>query len=161
MSKRNSFKIIIGRDVPVDFPDFNVEGIAARVDTGAYRSAIHARNIREVDGVLHFELLGGHPVFGIASQKCTTKKYDNVRVENSFGHAEERFQVTLKIKVGTKVFKAPFSLADRSAKKYPILLGRTMLNDRFLVDTAMSNIDRKKLERRGISMPLDEEQEYS
>jgi hypothetical protein len=161
MKKRNNYKVIIGRDLPLDLPQLGIEGIASRVDSGAYRSAIHARHIVEKDGELHYELLGGHPVYGKMAVKCTTKKYSTVQVENSFGHKQNRYQVELRVKVGPKIFTAPFSLADRGKKKYPVLLGRILLNDRFIVDTSVSNISRAELKKLGIEMPADEEQEYS
>jgi hypothetical protein len=82
-----------------------------------------------------------------------------VTVANSFGHEEDRYEVQLKVKLGPKIFKAKFTLADRSKKIYPILLGRTMLNRRFLVDTNESAVDRVQLKREyGISFPNDEEE---
>jgi len=63
------------------------------------------------------------------------------------------------VKVGPKVFHARFTLADRSKKIYPILLGRKLLNDRFLVDSSKTSMDRITLKQRyGIEFPVDEEE---
>ncbi len=160
MAKRNDFhKLIIGRSERLDFVVEHVHGIPAKVDTGAYRSAVHASDIVEKDGVVSFMLLGGHPVCGNMASHVSTDKFTKVWVANSFGHREERYDVRFRVKLGPKVFMAKFTLADRSKKVYPILLGRTMLNRRFLVDTNESAVDRVQLKREyNIEFPNDEEE---
>jgi hypothetical protein len=135
--------------------------IPAKVDTGAYRSAVHADNIRLSDDgkTLHFRLLGGHPVCGALATEMSATDFKTVFIANSFGEREERFEVKLKVKLGPKIFPATFSLADRSKKIYPILLGRKMLNNRFLVDTSHAQIDRVELKKKyDIVFPADEEE---
>lgn len=160
MAKRRDFhKLIIGRSERLFFVDTNIHGVPAKIDTGAYRSAIHATDITENDGTLTFTLLGKHPVCGNMSTTLTTTDYSQVVVANSFGHRETRYEVKLKVKIGPKIFMANFTLADRSKKIYPVLLGRTMLNGRFLIDTDESAIDRIQLkEEYNISFPNDEEE---
>jgi len=143
----------------VDCP--GLEAVPAKTDTGAYRSAVHATNIMldKETGVLSFDLLGSHPVCGAMSHHIQTKDFTEVWVENSFGHREDRFEVKMKVKLGPKIFTARFSLADRSKKIYPILLGRKLLNNRFLVDSAASSLNRVELKTQyGIEFPKDEEE---
>ncbi|MCL2451885.1 RimK/LysX family protein [Candidatus Saccharibacteria bacterium] len=157
-TKHDFHKVVIGRSEELTFVDFNIVKVPAKTDTGAYRSAVHADNIVEKDGELTFRLLGGHPVCGSMATSVTTDKYKIVRVENSFGYGEDRYEVRLRVKLGSKIFLAPFSLADRSAKIYPILLGRKLLNHRFLVDSAESSLNRTELKKKyGILFPKDEE----
>lgn len=160
MASRHDFhKVIIGRSELLNFIDIGASKVPAKTDTGAYRSAVHATNIKEKDGVLSFELLGGHPVCGTMSQLVETKEYAKVWVANSFGDREDRYEVRLKVKLGPKVFSAGFTLANRSKKIYPVLLGRKLLNDRFLVDSAKTSLDRVTLKKQyGIVFPNDEEQ---
>lgn len=160
MTKRRDFhKLIIGRSERLFFVDTGIHGVPAKVDTGAYRSAIHASDIHEKDGILHFTLLGNHPVCGNMAETLTTDNYSQVTIANSFGHEENRYEVRLKVKIGPKIFLAKFTLADRSKKIYPILLGRTMLNGRFLIDSDESAVDRIQLKQEyGISFPTDEEE---
>lgn len=160
MAARNDFhKLIIGRSERLNFADLHIHGVPAKVDTGAYRSAVHASDVEEKDGVVSFVLFGGHPVCGQMARRLSTSDYSKVVVANSFGHREERYDVRFKVKLGPKVFKAKFTLADRSKKIYPILLGRTMLNRRFLVDSNESAIDRVQLKKEyGIEFPNDEEE---
>jgi hypothetical protein len=158
-TRRDFHKLIIGRSERLTFVDTDISAVPAKVDTGAYRSAIHASDIHEKDGTLFFTLLGGHPVCGAMAHEASTDDYRLVEVANSFGHTEKRYEVRLKAKLGPKIFQARFTLADRSKKIYPILLGRTMLNGRFLIDTDESAIDRIELKRQyGIDFPNDEEE---
>lgn len=158
-SKHDFHKVIIGRSELLSFIGTEAVSVPAKTDTGAYRSAVHAANIAVTDGILSFDLLGGHPVCGSMAHRVTAEAYKTVWVANSFGHREERFEVKLKIKLGPKVFHAQFTLADRSKKIYPILLGRKLLNHRFLVDSSETSLDRITLKKRyNIDFPNDEEE---
>jgi len=162
MARTDFHKVVIGRSESLHFMNYAMSDIPAKVDTGAYRSAVHADDIRLSDDgkTLHFRLLGGHPVCGVLATEMSTDDFKIVSISNSFGHTEERYEVKLKVKLGPKIFPATFSLADRSKKIYPILLGRKMLNNRFIVDTSGSQIDRVELKKQyGISFPSDEEGE--
>lgn len=158
-SKHDFHKVIIGRSEVLAFLDTTATRVPAKTDTGAFRSAVHADNIFVKEGVLHFELLGGHPVCGTFAQVMTANDYKIVTVANSFGHEEERYEVKLKVKLGPKIFHARFTLADRSKKIYPVLLGRKLLNHRFLVDSSETSLDRVALKQEyGIEFPNDEEE---
>jgi len=160
MARTDFHKVVVGRAELLHFMDFEIADIPAKVDTGAYGSAVHADRIKLLaDGeTLQYRLLGGHPVCGPLAVELTTTDFKKVVIENSFGAREERFEVKLRVKLGPKIFTAAFSLADRSKKAYPILLGRKMLNNRFLVDTGYTQIDQAELKREyGIVFPTDEE----
>lgn len=159
-SKHDFHKVIIGRSETLSFVDTEAMNVPAKTDTGAYRSAVHANNIVVGDdGLLRFDLLGGHPVCGAMMHRVTADEFTKVWVANSSGHREERYEVKLKVKLGPKVFHARFTLADRSKKIYPILLGRKLLNHRFLVDSSETSLDRVTLKKRyGIDFPNDEEE---
>ena len=159
-SKHDFHKVIIGRSEVLTFIGSGAVNVPAKTDTGAYRSAVHASNIAvDENNVLSFDLLGGHPVCGAMAHRVEAEEYKKVWVANSFGEREERFEVKLKVKLGPKVFHARFTLADRSKKIYPILLGRKLLNHRFLVDSAETSLDRVTLKQQyGIEFPNDEEE---
>lgn len=128
-------KLVIGRAERVDFPDAGVFSVYAKVDTGAYRSSVWASDIREENGVLKFKLLGpASPQY--SGQECETTEFETVEIENSFGQKEQRYGVYLRIKVGPKTTRTSFTLADRSVKTYPVLIGRRLLRGRYLVDVS-------------------------
>lgn len=159
-TKHDFHKVIIGRSELLTFVGTEAVKIPAKTDTGAYRSAVHADNIiLSDDGVLSFDLLGGHPVCGTMAHRVTAEEFTTVWVANSFGHREQRYEVKLKVKLGPKVFHARFTLADRSKKIYPVLLGRKLLNHRFLVDSAETSLNRIELKQQyNIDFPNDEEE---
>lgn len=155
--------MIVGRNEPVIFTDYDKETqFPAKVDTGAYRSATHCTDAQVVmkDGRRYLvgTLLAGHPCAlgnGIAFE---TDAFDEVIVANSFGQEETRYEIKIRMKIGPLVFPTTTTLADRSAKLFPILIGRKALRNRFLVDVADTNIDRQKLKKKyGANIPDDEE----
>jgi len=125
----------IGRAEKVDLPDFSVFGVPAKVDTGADSSSIWASNIVQNDTALSFTLFGpGSPYYSGQVVSIENEDYTMTRVENSFGHRENRYKVKLSIHVKDRTVRATFTLADRSKKTYPVLLGRRLLQGKFLVD---------------------------
>ena len=146
------YKTIIGRADTIDLPARLLTDVPAKTDTGAYMSSIHATEIREEKKqsgkiVLKFKLLGDHPTFPY-SRELELDKFEKTTVENSFAHKQERYKVHFKVRLANRVFRTPFTLADRSKKVFPVLLGRTLLNKRFLVDTDIAHIDRKLLKEK-------------
>lgn len=160
-TKHDFHQVIIGRSEVLNFVDYGILHVPAKTDTGAFRSAVHATNIRlsKSSDTLSFDLLTHHPVCGAMGKRVETQEFAKVWVANSFGQREERYEVKLRVKLGPKIFTARFTLADRSKKVYPILLGRKLLNYRFLVDSAESSLNRVELKQKyGIDFPDDEEE---
>jgi len=131
-------KQIIGRREAIDFPELGLYGITAKVDTGAYTTALHCHDIREENGVLYFKLLDpSHPEYNEQEQKFT--EYTQKEIKNSFGEVEKRFIIKTSIKVGRKRIKSVISLTDRGNMRYPVLIGRKLLKNRFIVDVSLIN----------------------
>lgn len=131
----------------VDFPELELFEIEAKVDTGAFTSSIHCNNIREVnqpDGqrAIHFELLDDrHPAYNHKAFEFTDFSLRNVK--SSFGDVQERYIIRTKIIIHGQEVETEFSLSDRSDLKYPVLLGRTLLRKRFIVDVSRKNLSLK------------------
>ncbi len=142
-------KTIIGRADFVEFLDYAGLIVPAKIDTGAYRSSVHASDIQieiiEGRKVLAFTLLKGHPNAkkGIRVKKKFFKK---TFVQNSFGVKEERFVVRLKVKVAGRECSTHFTLANRVNNVYPVLLGRKLLRY-YLVDSSVDQTDRIELKK--------------
>ena len=135
-----NYKTIIGRAEPIDFILSSDEylSIAPKIDTGAYSSSVWASSIREENGELVFELFGkGHPAY--TAKEVRFNKYQIVTIENSFGKSEKRFGVMLRVRFCGKKVTTFFTLADRSKKIYPVLIGRKLLKGRYLVDVSTGN----------------------
>jgi len=130
-------KKIIGRVERISFPELSIKNVHAKIDTGADLSSIWATGIHEEDGVLKFKLFGRKSPFYTGKEIVFTRPhYLLTRVANSFGHRELRYVVKLQINLGGRIIVGTFTLSDRSKKTYPILIGRKLLNRKFLVDVA-------------------------
>lgn len=135
--KTAKFKTIIGRAESINFlvRGDDVDSVPAKIDTGAFSSSVWATHIEENDGVLSFVLFDDDFI-GYTGETVSTNKYSRVRIENSFGESEYRYRVDLKVAFCGKKFTTSFTLADRSKKIYPVLIGRKLLKGRFVVDVA-------------------------
>lgn len=131
---------MIGRHVAVDFPDWGIEGMIGKVDTGAYQAALHAENIEEKDGILSFSIAEYEDKEGglIASKTQTTEDYSFAEVRNTSGVLEKRYLVPVRFVVRGRVFKSKVTLTNRGTMKYPLLIGRRTLRGRFLVNSELS-----------------------
>ena len=125
---------LIGRREFVDFPLLDLNGIEAKIDTGAYTSSIHCDDIilKNVSGTptLFFTIkLEGTEKKDFSFTEFTTKK-----IKNSFGEMEERYIIRTILKIGKKNIMASISLSNRDKMRYPVLIGRKPLKGKFLID---------------------------
>ena len=135
--------IVIGRQDKVDLPGFELYGIDAKVDTGAYTSAINCSRVKVkvVGGIetLLFQISGSR-IGQKKARRFSTVNFEKRKIRSSNGVSEERFIIETDITIFGKKRKVEFSLADRSKMKFPILLGRRFLSGRFLVDVQKKNL---------------------
>ncbi|WP_299819602.1 RimK/LysX family protein [uncultured Pontibacter sp.] len=145
--KHKAEKKVIGRRELVSFPDLDIDEIEAKVDTGAFTSAIHCSDIHEEirpDGtkVICLDLLDpSHPQYN--HKKLWFAEYDLREIKSSIGERQERYVIKTKIRLFDETVEAEFSLSDRSDMKYPVLIGRKLLKGRFIVDVSRKNLAQK------------------
>ncbi len=143
---KNSEKHIIGRIERVDFPDWNMFNIEAKIDTGAFSSSVHCHDIQEFQKegspYIRFNLLDPeHPAYN--DYLFELPIYDKREVKSSNGLTEVRFFIQTAIRMFDSTFEIELSLTDRSEMKYPILIGRKFLQNRFIVDVSRKNLAQK------------------
>jgi hypothetical protein len=136
-------KMLIGRRELVDFPDLQLYDVDVKIDTGAYTSSIHVTECKlmqkEGRSLLHVVFLDAeHPSF--TGSVILFDEFRQKKVKSSTGHEQIRFIVKLRIQVNDRFFLTDFSLTQRNGMKYPILLGRKLLNKRFIVDSSLMNV---------------------
>jgi hypothetical protein len=130
---------ILGRSDRVDLPGLGLENIHAKIDTGAYTCSLHCSRAEVVNGQLEFVLLDEeHPEF--TGMKFTMKKFTQREIKNSFGEAEMRFVIKTTIKIFDRKIRAEFTLSDREKLRFPVLLGRKILRNRFLIDVTKKDL---------------------
>lgn len=128
---------LIGRRTYVDFPEFGLKNIVAKIDTGAYSSALNAANIRveREDGkeVLRFDLPTDSGTI-----PCLAHEFKETSIRNSSGHRQHRYLITTTLVAGGKRMQIRITLADRRDLNFPVLLGRRVIRSKFLVNVELS-----------------------
>jgi hypothetical protein len=140
-SKRD--KIVIGRAEKISFPELGIVGIDAKIDTGAYSTAIHSHRIwvdeKDGEAYLNFEVLdpSDENYVGLVIR---TKNFFQKIVRSSNGKKQKRYIIKTIIEIGGKKRKTDVSLTDRGKMRFSVLVGRKVLKNGFLVDVSKKNI---------------------
>jgi hypothetical protein len=114
---------IIGRAERVNLPTLGLKGVPAKLEI--------------IDNELHCVFFGkGSPFYTGETVTFKNKDIDLTRIANSFGHKELRYKVKIPMEIKKRTIKATITLTDRSTKLYPILIGRSMLKGKFIVDVS-------------------------
>lgn len=130
-------KTIMGWLEKVVILPYKIE-LTAKLDSGADRSSIHARNIEifEKDGAkwVSFTLEyknKNNIVHQIQVEKPLVRK---VHIKRHAAKSVERAVVSFDFYLGGKKESAEFTLANRGNFKYPVLLGRQFLKKNIVID---------------------------
>ena len=134
-------RTIIGWRECVALPDMGIDEVKAKVDTGARTSAIHAFKVKrfQKDGEdwvrfkIHPRQRRRKPEF-----ECQAKVVAVRTVTSSNGQREKRIFIKTRIKLGPYTFPVEISLANRDEMGFRMLIGRTALKKRFIVDSGSS-----------------------
>jgi len=136
-------KKIIGRTDKADFPKLKLLDIDVKIDTGAYTSSIHCKNVRIEDNYLKCQFLDeNHPQYN--GKEFTFDEYDVRVVKSSNGIAEPRYRIKTQIVMFGKTYEIFLTLSDREEMRFPVLLGRKFLSRRFIVDINKTDLSHKQ-----------------
>ena len=131
-------KQVIGNIEKVSLPGLNLEGIEAKVDTGATTSSLHCSFIKidtEKKQVTFIPLDPKYPSY--KGHKFTYPLQELVGVRSSNGKKQNRALIKLKVKLRDDVVETFFSLSNRKTLEYPILLGKDLLSG-YLIDSSLT-----------------------
>ncbi len=136
----------IGRSDRIDFPNFDLLDLPVKIDTGAYGCALHCHlaEVIEEDGIpiLRFKVLDpNHPNY--QDQFYYAKNFSFKNVKSSAGITQKRFAIKTTLTIFGKNYKVTFTLANRRKMRYPVLIGRKFLSNKFLVDVALKDMSFK------------------
>lgn len=137
-------KRVIGRLEKVNIPKLGLYEVDAKIDTGAYRGTIHAGNIREVEkkGKKYIEFNVLDENYNPFHNKLhRISKYKMVKVRSSQSPYDDRYAIRVKVELAGETFSTYLSLSDRTELRYPILIGRKSLKNKFLVDVSREYIN--------------------
>lgn len=134
--------VIIGWREWVGLPQLGIGRIKAKIDTGARTSALHAFDCelfqtRKKISRLRFAI---HPIQKEAQTTlhCEADLVDKRWVIDSGGHRELRFVIHTKIAVGNFCWLSELTLTNRATMGFRMLLGRSAMKKRFIVDPSHS-----------------------
>ena len=134
-------KFTVGWREWVALPGLQIPAIKAKIDTGARTSALHAFDLEpmEVDGErqVRFAI---HPLQRRTDVTviCVAKVVDQRTVTNSGGQSEDRYVIETPVRIGAAEWTIEITLTNRREMKFRMLLGRTAMRKRILVDPGRS-----------------------
>lgn len=140
MAKQTGYPEVIGWRERISLPEFGIEHIPAKIDTGARTAALHAvdQTVFEVDGERWVEFM--IPVHNRRSSgRVRTRVVDEREIKNTGGIPERRLIVRTQLLLGRHRWLIDVSLANRAKMEFDLILGRTAIRRRgILVDPGHS-----------------------
>ena len=121
----------------IALPDFNVRAIKVKLDTGARSSSLHVEAIEE------FEQAGAPWLRFSLDPKTRSGRHarwfeaplsDRRKVTDSGGSSALRPFILTRVHIGSETFTVETNLTNRHGMLFPMLLGRTAMSGRIIVD---------------------------
>jgi len=133
-------KITVGWREVLSLPELRLDGIKAKIDTGARTSCLHAFKLEtftKSDSLwVRFWIHPQQHTDEVAV--CEAPVVDQRVVRDSGGHEEQRFVIRTQVTVGTESWPIEVTLTNRENMLFRMLLGRTAMHDRIVVDPTES-----------------------
>lgn len=125
----------------VRLPELQIPRIKAKIDTGARTSCLHAFVIdpykkageQWVMFAIHPEQLQTEH-----SIECHAKVKDRRLVTDSGGHKQQRYVIETTLLIGAHHLVTEMTLTNRDSMRFRMLLGRSAMRGRFLVNPKAS-----------------------
>ncbi|MEK7594357.1 MAG: RimK/LysX family protein [Patescibacteria group bacterium] len=124
----------VGSVLVTDLPLLGIEGLTAKVDTGAFSGALHATRVREVSDKQGGKHLRFQPM-GSKDHTIEVDTYHKRKVKSSNGLVSTRYAIDTEVEILGQSYPITLTLTNRAAMKYQMLIGRNFLRlHGFLVD---------------------------
>jgi hypothetical protein len=132
-------------------PDLGIARIKAKIDTGARTSALHAFALDT------YSEHGQRMVrFGVHTLQrklrpqifCTAAVTDERWVMDSGGHKERRLVIATHVSIGAMTWPIELTLTDRDPMRFRLLIGRSAMLGKLVVDPDASYITGRRYSKR-------------
>jgi len=135
MSDSGSLTVVGWRE-RVDLPEWGLKRVRAKIDTGARTSAIDVAQIEELgDGRIRFEVVARTKPER-RTRWITAEPARTTLVRPSHGKAHKRVVCSTRVRIGDHEQEIELGLVCRKNMLCRMLIGRTALEGRFLVDSS-------------------------
>ncbi len=137
-------QVTAGWSERVDLPEWGLKRVRAKLDTGARTSAIDVAQFEMIDDEhVRFEVV--YRVKPTRQTKWIEAKCNRVtRVKPSHGEPQGRVVCLTTLQIGDQEFEAELGLVCRKGMLCRMLIGRSALAGRYLVDSSHKYIITKK-----------------
>jgi hypothetical protein len=148
--KQETHRVTVGWREWLVLPELGIPAIKAKLDTGARTSSLHTFSIEG------FHSHGRHRVrFGIHPlQKrrdvelfCVADVVDRRFVSNPGGNRELRYVIYTPVQLGDTVWPVEITLANRDTMLFRMLIGRSAMREKLIVDPDSSYLTGRSLAR--------------
>lgn len=133
---------IVGRVETIELVNLELQ-LRCRIDTGARTSALHVLELDPEDDARWVTFLARGVREGrraLRRARVPVERWGPVRAAN--GLVETRAFVSLPVRLGGLTFSIEVGLTDREGMRYPMLLGRSAIAGRYLVDVSRQYVTR-------------------
>ncbi len=135
-----AFPVVLGWRERVDLPQLGIHRLRVKVDSGARSSCLHVeeqwRFVEAGAPWIGFRLRAGRPAGGML--EAAAPVVDERMVTDSGGHRGVRPFILTRLQLAGVAREIEVNLADRRRMRFPMLLGRTAMQDAFMVDPSRS-----------------------
>ena len=125
----------------VSLPDLGLPEIKAKIDTGARTSCLHAFSVEPFikDGK-QWVRFGIHPHQDDTETEVFSEAevIDKRMISDSGGHKEERYVIATEVELANQRWPIEITLTNRDTMLFRMLLGRTAMANRIIVDPGKS-----------------------
>lgn len=140
-------KTVIGWSEIVALPAWGIRKLKAKIDTGARSSALHVEDLVFLPGgIAEFDVVLN--LSGTSKHRVTAPITRWARVLSSNGTGERRPFVKTTMRLGGVEIPFELSLVSRGEMRFRMLVGRTALASKFLVDAGRHGARRVKPKRK-------------
>lgn len=156
MASLTTDKPVVGWREWIRLDSLQLPPIKAKIDTGARTSALHAFKletfVRGGSRWVRFSLHPNQRQPGLV-QVREAPIIDRRSIADSGGHRQMRYIIQTDLTLGGHTWPIELSLTSRDTMRFRMLLGRTALGDRFIIDPARSYCIGKKPKRAAGAEP--------